>query len=67
MANPNPPPPQLDELSEAAAQQRRAVDAIRPLRSSQFQFWVASMRQLADDERELGAVTAVNSAVKNQP
>ena len=46
---------EVEQLAEAARQQRRAVEAIRPLRASQFGFWVASMRQLAEDETELGA------------
>lgn len=45
---------EIEQLAEAARQQRRAVEAIRPLRGGQFSFWVASMRQLAEDETELG-------------
>jgi len=46
---------EVEQLAEAARQQRRAVDAIRPLRGAQPSFYLASVRQLADDERdELG-------------
>ena len=44
---------EVEQLAEAARQQRRAVDAIRPLRGAQPSFYLASVRQLADDEREL--------------
>ena len=45
---------EVEQLAEAARQQRRAVDAIRPLRGAQPSFYLASVRQLADDKRELG-------------
>jgi len=47
---------EVDQLGKAVQQQRRAVEAIRPLRGSQPRFWEESLKQLADDEAVFGTI-----------